>query len=330
MKKKILGVVISLLLCFTGIGLCACDQGGSTSDVYPQLTALVGKINSDTQNFQGGAQSENGSNYQIKLFTSSYGYINNLFIIPMKYINNNYTVLAPKTNSASLTKDVTNMNNAYTKLCDQYADLSIFSPSEEAYKGAFVDYLDRATTFISATYDVALDIASVEERQGVYQDFVTKGASATEALKIKNYMSLKIGKDYFNLLLKSSKTNDFSKSYDTPQYRQFKLFFDTTKSQLSTFMTTFASSTSVKSFTAEQAELKQLFAAGDIMDAERENLGSALGKVNMFDLYHTYNCDIDEYAKSVKSAEKYYDEISNYYSVYLVNMQNFIKGILIR
>ena len=330
MKKKILGLAIALLLCFTGVGLFACNEGSPTTDVYNDLTTLVTQINSNTQIFQGGAQNESGSNFQLKLLTSGHGYMNNLFIIPMKYVNKNYTVLAPKTKSANLTKDVTNMKNAYAQLCRQYEDLLIFDPSEDAYKGAFVDFLSTTTTFISATYDVALDIADFEEKQGVYQDFATQGVSAEEALKVKNYLSLKIGKDYFNLLLKSSNTNDFSKSYDSSEYRQFKLFFDTTKSQLSSFFTSFVSSTNVNTFTAERTEIMQLLDGQEVMDEERDNLNLALKKVNMFELYRTYECDIKEYAKDVKNAEQYYNEITNYYSIYLVKMQNFIKGILIK
>ncbi len=358
MKNKLVRGLLAGVVMLSGLTLFACggNDGSNPNDVYTKTNNIIEKMREDsTSAFTTTYSYEIFSSYVFSAFKNSEDSMyNGLFVLPMNYISSHYKTLENIKNEKNISNEGINaINNlsakldsleaSYKSMQEEYKRLKIFDSStgvhEGIYNGALQNFRYEATSIIGSAYSVAIEIANVEETVfKVYSGMKDKEITTNDSLKIKDYLSLFVGYDYYNLLLNNCHSVDLTTKVG---------FVGQVETKFASFMREFAKFKAdglknlVEQYQEEVGEgedkeiivtydnkaIDKLLSANRILSEERKNLETALSKYSFYDNYFNSE-DINE--SSDQFTQVHVDEIEAYYNLYLVEHTKFIKSILVK
>lgn len=357
-KKNIMTMCLAGILLCSSVALFACGERKPEEEVvsYNTLSSLVSDMKSNEM-FSATSVEGVQSNFCLKPFLSTMTYYNELFIMPMNYIETYHVNLQaikdlPSINSeqdkyiTQLEKDIPKLSEAFDSVLYQYKRLTAFSSEHQTIvQGALQLYQYECTDLIGSAYQVAIDIATIEEKVfGRFDAMVTaEQVTKDDSKMIRDYISLFIGKDYYNALLVSSNSKNFNTSGDANVTR-FGTFYTGLKTDLTNYVRDIHGATSFKSLESdpitvgegEDAQLvynhiaiTDLIASHQTMEEERVSLQKAFGQFSFYQFYQYYNCNLNTYNNVNEFISIYYGEIKNYYNSFIHLQMNYIKSVLI-
>ena len=229
MKKKIFkGLLAGVLLC-TSVTLFACGDEVKNQDiVFDKASAIVTEMNEERGLFESGSVYNVQSNYLLSsLKTGNDTLYSGLFVIPMNYIANHYQALSDlkgKDNLSgevmedidNLAENLTELDNALDTVKAQYDRLMAFSSNDQThdiiYEGALQLLRYDTTDIVGKAYKTAISLAQVEEGAfETYSGMITaENLTTADSGKLRDYLSLYVGYDYYTLLLKNCQSFDMT------------------------------------------------------------------------------------------------------------------------
>lgn len=358
MKKKLYSIIAACVMVISAFVLVACGETSKPVDYsYTQLSTLTETMKKDTSLFEAGSIDGVTSSYLIKaLNNDTHGYYNEVLVIPMTYIHRNLGDLETikliknmtgeqKTAVDNLNKSVEKMTACYQTLKAQSVNLNSFPTGGTLYEGALQGFQYECTKFISNVYDVAFDMADIEIAIfNRFEDMKTRALVEEDSVRMRNYVSLDVGYDYFNLLLESANSKRFTATQDaSTNVHEFTSFVDKAKLGLKEYLVSVYSiwPNGLKSMQSEpntegatpvynNVAVGQILEMRENMNEERKILSQSFSKFSLYDFYQSHNCNIKSYANAVKYAEIYYNQIQDYYNNYAKLQNNYFKSMLVK
>ncbi len=345
MKNKFLKITLASIFAFSSLALFACGGASEPNIQYTELPNIVTEMNSNHTMFKSGSVDGVTTNFIFNALDGDDNYFNECFVIPMNYINKyNLDIEEVKRLKgfngeqsaaiAELEKDLATFKHAYVSANNEYERLTIFSSeSGSIYDGALQQYKYSVTKLISGAYDVAISLSKVQDIALNRFNLQAGGITNNDALLLKDYLSLKIGQDYFKVLLDNSNSKLFKTSADL-NINKFVYFVNGVKADLTAFVKDFYGKSNLKDLNNDEADgdkspVSLLVKSQNIMENERQNLNRSLDRFSLYEFYNSYNCNMISYQGKIEYAETYYNEIQNYYKSFIKLQTNYMKSILI-
>lgn len=356
MKNKFLKIALAFIFTFCSFAMFACGGDESLQLSYKDLSKVVTEMQSNSEMFVSGTVDDVSTNFVIKALNSTEnGYFNECLIIPINYIAKYQTdinLVAEKGNfngeqSDAINKLETSMANmklAYQDMCGENERLNMFT-ADDVYNGALQLFKYSATKFISSTYEVAINLAEVQNKVlNKFDGMVTRSLDFSDAAALRDYTALKIGQDYTNLLLVSmnSKTWVPAAGVVSPYVIAHANVMSSIKGDLSKFIASYYGATNFKDLSVEEVKegaeptynntgVAEVLNYQKTLENERVILNKAMSKFSMYDFFQEpYECNMTAYEKDVKYASQYYAEIQMYYISVLSQQTAFVKEIIIK
>lgn len=358
MKKRLCTALVACVMALSAFVLVACGGESKPTDyAYTELSTLTETMRKDDYLFVSGTVDGIPTSYSIKALSGGdYEYYNEVLIIPMTYIHRNLASLETIKYIKSLTGEqksavdalngsVDVMNSNYQRLKAQSVNLNSFPVGGTLYEGALQGFQYECTKFISSVYEVAFDMADVEVTVfNRFEEMKTRALVEEDSVRVRNYISLDIGYDYYNLLLKSSNSKRFTATKESStNVHEFTTFVDNAKLGLKNYLTSVYAiwPSNLKSLQSEpKAEgttfvynntaITEILAMRDNMNEERKILKQSFDKFSLYDFYQSHNCNLQSYENAVKYAGVYYNEIQDYYNNYAKLQNNYFKSMLVK
>lgn len=345
MKNKFLKITLASIFAFSSLALFACGGGEEPSIKYQELPNIITEMKNNNTMFKSGDVDLVPTNFLLNALEGENNYFNECFIIPINYISKYQTEIEAVKNLNGLNgeqssainqleKDLATFKHAYVSANNEYERLTIFSSeSGSIYDGALQQYKYSVTKLISGAYDVAISLSKVQDVALNRFNLQAGGITNNDALLLKDYLSLKIGQDYFKVLLDNSNSKLFKTSADL-NINKFVYFVNGVKADLTAFVKDFYGKSNLKDLHNDEADgdnspVSLLVKSQNIMENERQNLNRSLDRFSLYEFYNSYNCNMISYQGKIEYAETYYNEIQNYYQSFIKLQINYMKSILI-
>lgn len=368
MKNKILKVALAFVFAFCSFAMFACGGDENLQLSYKDLPKIVTEMQSNSDLFKTGTVDGVSTNFIINAFAAddsedSEGldnsdenrYFNECLVIPINYIvnyQNDVELVAEIKNLNGEQSDAINkletsmatMKLAYQDMCGENERLLMFT-EEDVYRGALQLFKYSATKFITSTYEVAINLADVQNKVlNKFDGMVTRKLDTSDATALRDYTALKIGQDYANLLLVSmnSKTWTPAEGVVSPNVIVNAYIMTQIKDNLSAFVASYYGATSLKDLSVEDVKegdtttynntgVTKILNSQNILENERIILNKAMNNFSMYDFFQKpYECNVEEYGKDVKYASQYFAEIFMYYTSTSLQHVNFLREIIIK
>ena len=346
MKKKLLkGLLAGVVLC-TSITLFACGEDVNNQDVvYDRASAIVTEMNEERGLFESGSVYGVQSNYVLSsLKTGNDSLYSGLFIIPMNYIANHYQSLSELKGKSDLSRevlddidalvdDLTELDNALDTVKAQYDRLMAFSSNDQThdiiYEGALQLLRYDTTDIVGKAYETAINIAQIEEGAlATYSSMITADNLTTaDTAKVRDYLSLYIGYDYYSLLLKNCQSFDMTDNVDFlgDAENNFTSFMQNIVAVGEDGLNSLFSGASGGTVIYNNIAVTGLVRANDKMIAERTSLSTALSEFSYYDNYLYPNAGEEGEFNNVNI-----NEIENYFNLYLIEHTNYIQSVIVK
>ncbi len=347
MKNKFMKIVFALLLCVCSVSMFACDKGSENTMKYDKLDSLIFDMGSDSMfvsdNIDGAI-----TNFALRPFyenSGNYGYYNKLLVIPMTFITD-YQGDLDKLASIKLSgegkgavnnfeKDLYKFSTNYYRLSTEY-DRYVSFTNADIKAGALQTFRVAAHDFIGSAYDLAESLAEIEVKVfNKYQGLVTTAVTKADNSVISDYVSLKVGQEYYNLLARELGSRDYELK-GTVENIEFVNFINQQKQNLSELISRFVNRDWDSNYLAsyptvvEGKEVYNNTKVSDILNkinllaSEKPLINEAFRNFSFRDFYTKYECKIAEYQKNNANVAGYYGEIQDYYNVYLPAFTDYI------
>lgn len=312
LKKILTTTFLALVLIVSSFMLMACGKKVTATDSYGLLNTLLSVYKGELGIFAQGNIRGIGTNYYMPDFATkneagasiSGGDNYVAFVaIGMNYIDRNVEALNGldiKYNFKSFNKSITEMNDAYNKVVEEYANMKSLDSTVNynIYNGYFARYREYTKFFISEIYDVAIELGEIlleANGDGIGTSDVTGDTFNVYA-------------DY-NILLASQDFKHFFMDSENG-----KLFDQTLEKQTQTIFNNYCQNLFKKpqlALPTEKAQnMKELF---DAVNVDRKNVTRSLEEFSLYDFYSVYECSLTAYAKTNADANIYYLNIENYF-----------------
>jgi len=358
MRKRIFTLLFACVMLGGAFMFASCGEKSKPIDYsYTELNALTESMRKDDYLFVERDVDGVPTSYAFKALNGDlYEYYNECFIVPMTYIHRNLPDLANlkfiKNLSSSQKNDINKLNKSIDKmkaslqpLKAQAVNLNNFPSSGTLYEGALQQYQYECTKFILNTYDVAFNLSQIEVTiYNRFNEMKTRALNQDDSVIVRNYLSLKIGKDFTKLLLENSNSKLFTTATDaSTDVVEFKKFIDTSKTSLRNFIKYFYAiwPTNLKNLQSEpiveenvvtynNVKIDELLNMESVLDEERTILNKSFDKFSVYKFYQEHNCNLKSYSNQVKFADVYYNEIQDYFNSYINLQIEYFKGMLVK
>lgn len=346
MKKKIFkGLLAGVLLC-TSVTLFACGDEVKNQDiVFDKASAIVTEMNEERGLFESGSVYNVQSNYLLSsLKTGNDTLYSGLFVIPMNYIANHYQALSDlkgKDNLSgevmedidNLAENLTELDNALDTVKAQYDRLMAFSSNDQThdiiYEGALQLLRYDTTDIVGKAYKTAISLAQVEEGAfETYSGMITaENLTTADSGKLRDYLSLYVGYDYYTLLLKNCQSFDMT---DNVEFlgnieNNFSSYMQNVVSVSENGLNSLFSGASGGTVIYNNIAVTGLLKANEKMIAERTSLSTALSEFSYYDNYLYPNAGEEGEFTHVNIGQ-----IENYFNLFLVEYTNYIQSVIVK
>lgn len=365
--KKLSLIALSGLVACSGFALFACGEGKAQQEksIYEVMTSLVKEVNENHKIDNGKdlfAEINNSQSeriYKFSTFTDNdkfdYCY-NQLFTLPMMYISQYHSSLQELSGIKKLSKEVSDeiktlrkeageMLEGFEELKIEYEILSTFQQDTVIYADELQNFRYQATNLISDTYDVAFSLARLEEKQfKSYSSLVNKSYNSEaettseetnldegleDGKKLRDYLSLFVGNDYFSLLLKNSRSVDLTGKVNVIKsaHENFESYISDVYNQEAQSLA--GENSSQGGAAAYNKKVDKIYGLLDRLAGDREILKTANEKFSIYDYLKNYTGDLPldisqlEYSKDF--ADVHGSTINKYYTTNLLNFTEFLK-----
>ncbi len=371
MKNNFFKIALVFVFAFCSFAMFACGGDGNLQLSYKDLPKIITEMQSNSDIFKVGTVDGVSTNFIINAFDTDDSedseesedldnsdenrYFNECLLIPINYIvnyQNDVELVAEKGNFNGEQSDAINkletsmatMKLAYQDMCGENERLLMFT-EEDVYKGALQLFKYSATKFITSTYEVAINLADVQNKVlNKFDGMVTRKLDTFDATALRDYTALKIGQDYANLLLvnMNSKTWTPAVGVVSPNVIAHTYIMTQIKDNLSAFVASYYGATSFKDLSVEDVKEGDMITYNNtgvtkilnsliILENERIILNKAMNRFSMYDFFQKpYECDITAYEKDVKYASQYFAEIFMYYTSTSLQQVNSLREIIIK
>lgn len=349
MKKKYLtGILAGVVLC-SSLTLFACGTDDKNKDlVYDKANQIVSTMKSSEGLFKSGTIYDVKTDFIFSSFKyDSDSFYNGLFAIPMNYISSHYQILSDLKGRKDLTSEnielidnldasLTELNNAYTVVYQQYERLEAFTSNDQThdiiYEGALQLFRYDTTDIIGKAYEVAIDLSEIEESIfKVYSGMITSDNLTTaDTAEIRDYLSIYVGYDYYSLLLKNCQSYDLTDdiSFLGNVENNFKNYLQNVVAIEETSLNSlFGGAVGGGTSIYNNVAITELLNVNNKMMEERKSLQTALSEYSYYDNFLNPK---DQTQTENDFTQVHVHEIEQYFNLYMIEHTNYIKSIIVK
>lgn len=345
MKKKIFTLIISALLVLSGGLMFACGGDNKLSPTpAKELVQVVNKMGADAL-FSGGNANGVSSRFILtELKNTQYEYYTECLVLPMDYINTHMDDMTKLSNmklNSRAHKAVSALGQSISVMKENFAELSnhnerlVDFSTGSAYQGMLYKYLLLCQNFIDSVYDVAFDLAEVEDF--AFGSYTTKQVTAgelkwTDSRELRDYLWLSLARDYFDLLVVNCEAQLVTGA------GQVATLITNAKTELDNLLSSYRyqDDFNFKELTGELKDKKyinekvtNLFVIQSKLNVERENFNVALQNFSLYDYATTYEGNLADYAKADGHVMYYLGYLETYLNS-LEQTQAYYSSILLQ
>ena len=355
MKNRIFKIVLALMLMLTPLALFGCGET-ENAIAYTKLPEILTEMHGNTTLLKKDKVDSVSSDFIIEsLNNADNNYYNECFIIPINYLYNYKGEIDELKKAKDLSEGQTailtrlgqqlyNFNSAYQALAAEQEHLNVFKDQNaDIYNGILEQFKQKAAQLILQSYNVAITLSDAQAQiLNRFGGMKGRGLNDSDYILLRDYLSLKVGKDCTDYLLKEVKKPKFkTPSDDALQYEKDIVNLNNhVNAKLANFISRFYGANSFKNLNEKidntagiesynNKTVTKLLEVQEAMNKERAILNRAFENVNLYNLCKNYNYDLDAYKIGRDNTEVYYYEISKYYGVYLDIKMDFLLSSMI-